>query len=118
MSQGGRRRAVREYEFPSRLREQVDWRNFLESGAAFAAASDQKHAAGSCPNLCKLRVVQKNLRCIGKERAVPQAVDAAIQNKHLLARVKIDRRCVGVFPVGNNQVAPLDVVKNRRGQGL
>jgi hypothetical protein len=100
------------------LRERVDRRNCLESGAAVAAASDQKHATVSCPNLCKLRVIQKNLRSVGKKRAIPQAVNAAVEDEHLFARVKIDRGSVGVFPVRDDQIARPDVVQNRRGQRL
>ena len=55
-----------------------------------------------------MRIVEENGRGVGKEGAVPEAVDAAVEDVDLLAGVEADRGGVGVFAVHEDFVAEME----------
>ena len=86
----------------------VDRRGGRERVTLFFVAGDQVDAPGAGPDLRELRVVEKDGRRVGKERAVPEAIDAAVEDVDLLAGVEADGGGVGVFTVHEDFVAGLE----------
>src|SRR5215471_520901 len=79
---------------------------------------DEVDAIGTRPELRKSCIIQENIRGIGEERAVPQAVDAAVEDKDLLAGVVAHRRSVGIFAVVDDVLAGLQMLLDGDGELL
>src|SRR5208337_3053656 len=100
------------------MRKLKNGTQFRQIAPALLGWTDQVNSLRACPERGKLRVIQKNLRRIGKQRTIPQPVDPAIEDRLLHPGIEIDRGSQRILAIGNDDFSRLILAQNRRGQRL
>jgi len=109
-AQGAELRAIGEEVAAAGSAEQKGGRIGLERCALFFVARDEIDAVRSGPEFAEAGVVQENVGRIGEKRAIPEAIDAPIEDEQLLAGIEADGGGIGEFAVAHDTFAGLEAL--------